>query len=206
MVVVVESEDTSQIAVLRAHAALGIQQIAAMILTFQTHIHHVVLLLHVAPHHLTLTGTLVIHLHVLHDVVRQVVEHYLVVALEEVLAVECQVIHLLPVDVDVAVALQFCPRHLAHQSVEHRPFRQVEGRGVIHDGVTTIGNLHLRACDGHTVEIHILIDILPFLHQQAGQGELVVAGDVVQVVSHVGILVALACTFYNIFGVPCGHL
>ena len=151
VVVVVETEQPGHVAVVGAAARLGVGHVAAVVFALQLHVHHVVLLLHVVTNQLALLGALVEDLQLLHGVVGQVVEHDLILALEEVLAVQRQVVHLLAVDVDVAVFLQFCTRHLTDESVEHRAFGQVEGRGVVDQRVTAIGQLDLRARDDHAV-------------------------------------------------------
>ena len=84
------------------------------------------------------------HLHVLHREVRQVVQHHLIITLEEILAVERQVINFLAIHRDLAVLFQLRTRQLTDQIVKHRPFGQVEGRGIIHHRVTSPHQLHLR--------------------------------------------------------------
>ena len=93
-----------------------------------------------------------VDLHLLHGVRRQVVEHLPVVALEEVRAVQCQVVHLAPVHVNLAVLLQFHPRHLPDQLVEHRPFGQVERIGIIDQRVSLVGHPDLRGLHHHLVQ------------------------------------------------------
>ena len=177
VVVVVEREQACHVAFFRAKASLDVGQISAVVFALQADVHHVVFLLHVVAYHLALLGRLVVDLDVLDGEVGQVVEHHLVVALEEVLAVECQVVYLLAVDVDVAVVLEFGSRHLSDESVEHRSFRQVEGRGIVDDGVAAIGYLHLGARDDHLVERALAVDavVLFLFHQQSWQFEVVVA-------------------------------
>ena len=195
MVSVVESEEAAQIAVVGAQSALDVGQQSAVVLALQLHVHDVVLLRCFLALPFTLFRRLVVDLHILHRVVRQVVEHHLVVALEKVLAVERQVVHLLAVDVDVAVVLQLGARHLAHQSVEHGTLGQVERCGVVDHRIAAIGNFYFRARDDHPLEVALGEDVvlLSFLLQQyARHLEQAVAGDVLHVVVDVARVVAVA--------------
>ena len=172
MVVIVEAEESGQITVVCADASFYVTHEAAIVLTLQLHVHHVVLLLHVVAYELALLRALVEDLQFLHGVVGQIVEHHLVLSLEEVFAVQREVVHLLAVDVDVAVVLQLCTWHLADKTVEHRAFWQVEGRSIINQRVAAIGKLHFGARDDDTVHtylfIYIIVAALLLLHQQSG--------------------------------------
>ena len=206
VVVVVEREESSHVTVVGTCAGFDIPHEATVIVALEHHVHHVVLALHIVAYALTLTSRLVVDLQLLHGEVRQVVEHHLVLATEEVLAVEQQIVHLSPVDIDVAILLQLSTRHLTDESVEHRSVGQVEGRCIVDNGVATIGNLHPCARDDHAVEAHLFIDVLPLLQQQVRQTELVVAGKVAQGVVDVTVLIALARTFYYIVSLTGGNL
>ena len=210
MVIVIESEGTSHVTVICTVPPFDITHIASIILTLQLHIHHVVFLLYVVTNELTLLGALVKDLQFLDGVVGQVVEHHLVLTLEEVLTVERQIVHLLAVDIDITVVFELCPRHLTDQSVEHRAFRQVESRGVIHQCVATIGQLYFSACDDHAIESHlfkyIIIAALLFLDEDTRQFEPVVAGNMSQLIVHRGIVVALSRSLDDIVGILGWHL
>ncbi len=136
--------------------------------------------------------------------------HHLVLAFEEVLAVERQVVHLLAVDVDVAVLLQLGAGHLANEAVEHRAFGHVEGRCVVDQRVAAIGQLHLRAGDDYAVQVYIFIDVivgaLLLLDEHAGQLEPRVAGNVAQLVDHRRVLVAVGGGADDEVVVLGGHL
>ena len=101
------------------------------------------------PLKLALGRLLVIDLHVLHCVVRQVLQHHLVLALEEVGTVQRQVLYLLAIDEYLAVVLQFHTWQLLDESVEHRALRNVEGIGIIDNGIALIYHLHLRGLHHH---------------------------------------------------------
>ena len=182
MVVEVESEGAGGPAVVCSGARLGVGNVAPGVLPFQVDVHHEVLGLDLAAQSLALLGALVIHLDVFHGEIRQVFQHHLVLSLEEVLAVEQQVVNLLAVDVYVAVVLELHPRHLADEPVEHRTLGEVERRGVVDDGVAAVCYLHARAADHHFVEPHVLVYVVaPALHEQPWYGVIALAPPRLQV-------------------------
>ena len=136
-----QPEQARQVAVVRAGRGLHVAHVAGGVLLFQVHVHHVVLLLHVLPQGFAALGGFFVHLELLDGIVGQVVEHDFVVAFVEVLAVEEEVVHLSAVDVDFAVFLELSAGQLADKSVEHGAFGQVEGVGVVHDGVALVKHL-----------------------------------------------------------------
>ena len=142
-----------------------------------------------------------INLKVLHSIVRQIVEHNLVVALEEVFAVECEVVYLLAIDVYVAIALYLSTRQLAHKGVKHRTVGYVEGTGIIHDGVATIGELHLGARNHHSVQVHLFIYVAfgEFLQVKVGHLEAAVACHALNLVILTVGGIALTLCLDNIF-------
>ena len=195
---VVETKETGEIAVVGANASLGVDECATIVFAFQFHVHHVVFFAHFLALPATILRRLVVDLHILHRIVGQVVEHYFVVAFEEVLSIERQVVHLLPVHVDVAIVFQFCTGHLTHQSVEHRAFGQVEGGGVVDHGVTPIGNFYLRSRDDHTLEIAFSEDVVFFhflLQEQSWHLEVTVSGEILHVVVDISSVIAFAFGF-----------
>ena len=173
MVIIVEAEQASHVTFVGTVPAFNITHQTAIIFALQLHIHHVVFLLDIMANEFTLFGTLVKDFQFLHGVVGQVVEHYLVLSLEEVLTVQREIVHLLAVDIDVSVVLEFGTGHLTNQSVEHRTFWQVKGGGIIHQRVTTIGQFYLGTCYDDSSESDFLIDIivaaLLLLHEDARQ-------------------------------------
>ena len=160
MVVIVEAEQASHVTFVGTIPAFDITHQTTIVFALQLHIHHVVLLLYVMANEFTLLGTLVKDFQFLHGVVGQVVEHYLVLSLKEVLTVQREVVHLFAVDIDVSVVLEFGTGHLTNQSVEHRTFWQVKGGGIIHQCVATIGQFYFRARDDYSSESDFLIDII----------------------------------------------
>ena len=190
VVVEVHAEEPPQVAVFRTQASLGVGQDVAVELAFQVDVHHIVFLLYVAADTFAQPGRLVVYLQVLHRIVGQVVEHELVLAAEEVLSVQEQVVDALSVDVDVAVLLQLGTRELSYQSVEHRTFGQVEGSGIVDDGVAAILYLHLGARNDHAVEVYLLVDVATALHQQSRHLEPFVAAYLRQLVGCPEVVVA----------------
>ena len=142
-----------------------------------------------------------INLKVLHSIVRQIVEHNLVVALEEVFAVECEVVYLLAIHIDVAIALDLGSRQLAHEGVEHRTVGYVEGAGIIHECVATIGELNLGARNHHSVQVHLFIYVAlgEFLQVKVWHLEAAVACHALNLVVLTVGSIALTLCLYDVF-------
>jgi hypothetical protein len=142
-----------------------------------------------------------INLKVLHSIVRQIVEHNLVVALEEVFAVECEVVYLFAIHIDVAIALDLGSRQLAHKGVEHRAVGHVEGTGIIHECVATIGELNLGARNHHSVQVHLFIYVAlgEFLQVKVGHLEAAVACHALNLVVLTVGSIALTLCLYDVF-------
>ena len=160
IVSVVETEETSQIAVFASPRRLHVGDVSTGVLTLQGHIHHIVFLLHLLPHESAFFRRTVIHLQFLYGIVRKIVEHHLILPLEEVFSVKEQIIYLLAVYVNIAVTLHFGSRHLSDKSVEHGAIRHIECTGVKDERVATVSQLHLGACHHHVIEGNILIEFL----------------------------------------------
>ena len=94
---------------------------------------------------------------VLHRVGRQVLKQQFAVALEEGLAVQQEVVDELAVVIDAPVALHLHARNLAQQFVQYRALGQLEGIGIVHDGVPFIIESHARGRDGHLLHHHGLL-------------------------------------------------
>ena len=137
----------------KSRSALDVCYPAHHVFALQPHVDDVVLTALVGPPEpLILLGLLVIDGHVLHRVGRQVLEHELPTAFEEVLAVQQEVVHELAVVVDAPVALEFDARQLTEQGVEHRAFRQLELAGIIYHGVAPEVESDARCLDGHLLQ------------------------------------------------------
>ena len=83
-----QTKESACVTLLGATCSFCICHIALIVLAFQVYIHHKVLLLNLSTKPFTFLGRFAIHLHVLHGIHRQVLKHNLVLALEEILAVE----------------------------------------------------------------------------------------------------------------------
>ena len=109
---VAHSEKTGKVAFVKILAKrfstrhFRISYIALVVLPFQLHVHHEAFLLHILTVVFAQVGGLAVGLHLLHSVGRQVVEHHLVVAFEEVLPVEQQFVNLLTMHQDATIVFQ----------------------------------------------------------------------------------------------------
>ena len=158
-------------------------------------------------HLAALLRRLVVDLHVFHREVWQVVEHHLVLALEEVLAVECQIVYLPAINIYVAAVFYLGAGQLAHQRVEHRPLGHVERRRVIHDGVALVDHLHARTFYLYTVEVYVLIHVGGlFAHVYSGQLVVRLAPFVAEGVVDEGCLIAVGLGLQYVVLVFLGHL
>ena len=120
-------------------------------------------------------------------------QHNLILALEEVRAVERQVIYLLAVDEYLAIIFQLHARQLLDESVEHRTLGHIECIGIIDQRVAAPHHLYLRglhhnlvqlsafevACSCCLFHIHFRsLDIIPpsahLLHLEVRKGRFIV--------------------------------
>ena len=202
VVVIIESEQSSQIAVVSACTRLDISQIATIILTLQLDIHHIVFLFYVMAYEFALLRRLVEYLQLFHRIIRQVVEHHTVLTFEEVLAIQGEIVNLLAIDIDVAIVLELCSGHLSDQAVEHRPFRQIKCRGIVDQRIATISQFHFRTRNDKAIEVDILEDVviraLLLLHKHTRQLKRIVACDMAQLVGHTSILIARCSGLDNV--------
>ena len=141
--------------VVGAQPSLYIHGPAKGIDLLQVHIHHQFLFFFCgrldAEGHI-LVRLLSIYLDVVHHIARQVLQRNLGVTLEEVAPVDHQVVHKLAINKNLAV-LQFHTRQAAHQAIEHAALCQLEGIGIIDNGVATIVHLDLRRLHHHLAKL-----------------------------------------------------
>ena len=189
-----------------AYSPLHVGQIAFAIFALQDDVHHVVLrcIGHAQP--LALLRLLLVDLDVLHRVVRQVVEHHLALSTEEVVAVECQEVHLAPLHIDLAIVAQFHAWHLTDEGIEHRAFRHVEGIGIVDQRVAAIDHLHLCGLDHHLAQIAAIELQRALLHERVGQVEEVIARSIAQGVVDGGGLVVGMYGHEAVTALGDGHL
>ena len=121
-----------------AAGGLQVAEVAGGIFFFQAHVHHVVFFVHVVPQGAAALGGGFVHLELLDGVVRQIFEHDAVVSLIEILAVEQEVVELAAVDKDFAIAVEGGAGQLADEVAEHGTFGQVEGIGVVNEGIALV--------------------------------------------------------------------
>ena len=129
-------------------------------------------------------------LYLLHSVGGQIVKHHTIVALEEILSIEHQLIHLLTLHEYAPVVFQLHTVHLTDKCVEHRPFGQVECIGIEGNRVTTVGHLNLGSPHHDLAQlVNILSHAATLFHIVPRRIEIGVAGDVTHVVVNVGCLI-----------------
>ena len=122
-------------------------------LRLQVHVHHELLLFHLCVQRTVQVGVLVIHLDVLHRVVRQVLHQHLRVAPHKRARSELQLVNLPAVDEYLTVFIDGHAGHLVDKVIEHRAVGQFERRGIIDDGVAPVVHLHLRGRHCHLLQV-----------------------------------------------------
>ncbi len=93
-----------------------------------------------------------VRLYALHHIGRQVFEGYVGIAVKEVLSVDQQIAHAIAVDRDDAAGIQFHAGQTGYQLVEHGAFGEVEGIGVVHNGVALHHHHHAGCRNGGLVQ------------------------------------------------------
>ena len=199
-VVCIQPEEARVVAVAGAHTGLGVAREALVVLPAQAHLHDVVLPFHVMSDVPAAPRWPVIGLQLTHHVGRQVVEHQRLVVVEEVLAVQREVVHSLSVHVDVAVAPQLGPGQLSHERIEHRALGQIEGSSVVHDGVASVLQLHFRSFHMHFVQLQLLVDTVRAAQHDAGNGVVAAPTRIFQLVVHTAVGVAFARSAHDVAG------
>ena len=145
-----QAEALQLVTVVGAIARLQVRRAADAVFPLQDDVHRVFLLVLVVDAEVfVLLRLLLIDLDVLHREVRQVLEHNLVLALEEVGTVERQIVYLLAVDKDLAIVLQFHTGQLFDESVEHRAFGHVEGVGIEYQRIAAPHHFYFRGLHHH---------------------------------------------------------
>ena len=126
-----------------------------MVILLQLYVHDEQFVADALAHQSTQLALLFVDPDVLDHVGGEVVEHDGAVFLEKVLAVEQEAFHLFPVDKDAAVVLQFRTGQLADEGIEHGTFLELEGIGVVDDGVAAHVELYLGGLDDGLVQLHL---------------------------------------------------
>ena len=149
-----QAETFQLVTVVSPVSCLNVCRTSDVVLPFQDDIHRqLFLVLVVDAQILVLFRLFLIDLYVLHREVGQILKHDFVLATEEVGTIQCQVVHLLAVDEDFPIIFQFHSRQLLDESVEHRPFRNIEGIGIEDKGVTTPHHFHFGCCNHHLIQV-----------------------------------------------------
>ena len=131
-----------------AYTGFGIRQPANLVFTFQNHVHHESAVIQIHLQSLAAFACLVVELHMLHGIARQIVQQYGIVAFEKVLSVEQYALHLLSVYKNTPIALQLHTGKLFHKRIQHRALRQVEGISIVDERVTLVVELYFCGRNG----------------------------------------------------------
>ena len=163
-----QAKQLASIVTIRAQAAFHIHRPAKGVDLLQVDIHHQFLFFLIdrldAEGHIPV-GLLSIDLDGVHHIAWQIVQRNLGITLEEVAPVDHQVVHKLAIHEYLAI-LQLHARQAAHQAIEHAALCQLEGIGVIDDGVATVVHLDLRRLHHHLAKL-----VLAQRHGQLAQLE-----------------------------------
>ena len=136
-----------------ASAGLQIEYIAFGVFFLEPDVHHILLVVfELTVCQSACLAIFVVDGDVFHGICSEVVEHKCVVALEEVLAVEHEALHVFAVDIDLSAVAYLHSGQLLHECVEHRSVSQTECVGVIHQCVAFMVKLDFRCGDSHFVE------------------------------------------------------
>ena len=138
-----------------ARRRLHVGNVALAIFVLQVYIHHVAARLNIVAQGLALVGLLLIYLQVFHGVIGQVLHQHLLVSAEERARAQQQLVDLAPIDEDFALVVQRHAGQLADEVVEHRTLGQLEGRGIVDEGVAAIVELHASGRHHDFVEIQV---------------------------------------------------
>ena len=123
------------VAVVGAVAHVGVHLQTAAGAALGDELEHEVFLTVVDTRQLRQVALLVVGLHLVDDVRRQVLHHGVVVARHEVAAVHLEALHVLAVDADRPVVVDLSAGQRLHQRLDDRPLGHAEGVGVVDDGV-----------------------------------------------------------------------
>ena len=123
------------IAVMHAIAHVGIGLQAATGTALRHKLQHKVVVTVVDTRHPAQVALLIVGLHLVHHVRRQVLHHRVVIARHKVATVHLEAFHVLAVDADLAVLVNLCARQGFHQRLNHRTLGHLVGVGVIHHRV-----------------------------------------------------------------------
>ena len=149
-----------------AACRLGIGYHAHGVFVLQVHVHHVFRVLVLNALYGRVERLPLEHLQFLHGEVRQILQQHLLVALEECTGVKRQFVYLPSVDEDFARVRHPCAGQLLYQVLQHRPFWQLECRGIIDQRVAAHLHLDARGLHHHLIQPHGLHDGLLHVHHR----------------------------------------
>ena len=137
-----------------AYTGFGIRQPANLVFMFQNHVHHESAVIQIHLQSLAAFACLVVELHMLHGIARQIVQQYGIVAFEKVLSVEQYALHLLSVYKNTPIALQLHTGKLFHKRIQHRALCQIEGICIIDERIPLVVEFYLCGCDGRFAQFY----------------------------------------------------
>ena len=148
MVRIAHGKEAAQITVFRTCSALEVSQQADGIFFLEIDIHHIrLVVLTLLTKEFAVLAVLIVYLYLLDGIGGKILQHDLLVASEEILAVEQQILNKLAVVIDASIFLDFHTRHLSDQGIKHTALCQNKGIGVIDNRISLMIKLHLTSYD-----------------------------------------------------------
>ena len=148
MIRIAHGKEATQITVFRTCSALKVSQQADGIFFLEIDIHHIrLVVLTLLAKEFAVLAILVVYLYLLDGIGGKILQHDLLVASEEILAVEQQILNKLAVVIDASIFLDFHTRHLPDQGIKHTALCQNKGIGVIDNSISLMIKLHLTSYD-----------------------------------------------------------
>ena len=93
-----------------------------------------------------------VNLQFLYYKIRQILQNNLVVTLEKIVAVESYIVKSFAIDIDISIRFHLSPGQLAHKSIEHCSFGDIECLCIVNNGISPICHLKARCPDNNLVE------------------------------------------------------
>ena len=142
------------------HVGVGLYTVAGTALGGELQYEVVVAVIH--SRHAAQVALLVVGLHLVYDVRRQILHHGIVVSRHEIAAIHLELPHLLAIDGDFSVVVNLSARQHLHQCLDDRAFRHTEGISVVDHSVVLDHHLRnisrndsLTQLDGVNIHHHV---------------------------------------------------
>ena len=155
-------KQTGHIHIVIGTAGIDITHPSYVVLLLQIDIHDKPLIRYnFLIHEFAELARLLIHLHCVYSIGRQILEHDFVISFEEVLAVEKKTLYKPAVHIYTSVRFKFCSGKLLYQRVKHRAFCQLKGVCIIYQRIILVIEFHFR---GRNDDLIYLVDLLLTFH------------------------------------------